>query len=398
MLRGLNRLFPRSGMTVPSCNERSAERRANNAPSVSRSRSSVISRRRRPPRPDGRPRHPRRLARLSPYPTTTTRLRGVHRARIQPRSARAKAMQPAVGCRGRRQTCRKMALPRPGTGGCRFQSSTATRSYCRSARRSASWRQPVRRAHRPVVGRVAGVVGPAVEGADCSYGKTTGNRRETDTPCTVLPHQNRLDPVPPGRGDAVALGPLDADAAAPDRAGEPPPAEPGAPAPDHQVAHKICPLLAGLGLQIVCVEPRPPDLQRHPLDHLEPAAVHHRHLRRVVGDQPQPLEPHRPQHVGPDTKIPLVILEPQPMVRLHGIEPLILQRIGPHLVSEPDPPSLLVQIKQHPRPLPPICPSAALSCAPQSHFKLPSKSPVKQAECSRQSSGARRSGAPTSTA
>ena len=37
-------------------------------------------------------------------------------------------MHPAVGCRGFLQTWRKIALPRPGTAGYRFQSSTATRS------------------------------------------------------------------------------------------------------------------------------------------------------------------------------------------------------------------------------------------------------------------------------
>jgi hypothetical protein len=56
-----------------------------------------------------------------------------------PQIAPANAMHPAVGCRGLRQQCRKIALPRPFTTGSRFQSSTATRSYCRSARRSASW-------------------------------------------------------------------------------------------------------------------------------------------------------------------------------------------------------------------------------------------------------------------
>ncbi len=48
---------------------------------------------------------------------TTTALRRDHRARTKARSARRKAMQPAVGFRGPRQTWRKIALPRPGTTG-----------------------------------------------------------------------------------------------------------------------------------------------------------------------------------------------------------------------------------------------------------------------------------------
>jgi hypothetical protein len=46
----------------------------------------------------------------------------------------------------------------------------------------------------------------------------------------------------------------------------------------------------------------------------------------------------------------------------------------------------------------PISASAARSCGPQSHFRLPITSPVKQAECSRASTGFARSGRPISMA
>ena len=93
--------------------------------------------------------------------------------------------------------------------------------------------------------------------------------------------------------------------------------------------------------------------------------------------------------VGADAEVALVVLEPQPVVRLDRVEPLVLQRVGPHLVGEPDAAPLLVQVEQHPRPLRRDLPERrAGAAAPQSHFRLPSRSPVKQAECSRQSSGA----------
>ena len=46
-------------------------------------------------------------------------------------------------------------------------------------------------------------------------------------------------------------------------------------------------------------------------------------------------------------EIALVILEPQPVVRLDCVKPLILKGICPHFVREPDAPPLLIQIKQN---------------------------------------------------
>ena len=151
-------------------------------------------------------------------PRTTTRLRGVQRARIQARSPRRKATQPAVGCRGLRQTCRKIALPRPCTAGCRFQSSTATRSYFGSPRRSASWRNRC--------GRAPARCSP--DPRDRPTSRRAGRSARAHPSQPGNPVRTPAAPPPSGaarRRDPVALAALLADPAPPDGAGKPPPAK-----------------------------------------------------------------------------------------------------------------------------------------------------------------------------
>ena len=76
-------------------------------------------------------------ARAQPF--TTIREAWAIRRAIHKRSARASAMQPAVGCPGPRRTCTKMADPRPARACGQFQSVTRMMSYCGSARASRSW-------------------------------------------------------------------------------------------------------------------------------------------------------------------------------------------------------------------------------------------------------------------
>ncbi len=78
-------------------------------------------------------------------------------------------------------------------------------------------------------------------------------------------------------------------------------------------------------------------LQRHTLGHRHTAAFHHRNLARVVRHQPHRTEPHLPQQPRTQPEIAFVILEPQPVVRLDRVEPLILQRIARILLARPIP-------------------------------------------------------------
>jgi hypothetical protein len=66
--------------------------------------------------------------------------------------------------------------------------------------------------------------------------------------------------------------------------------------------------------------------------------------------------------------------------------------IGAHLVGKADAPALLVEVEQHARPLGPSAP-APRELGAAVAFELPTTSPVKQAECSRASTGRRAVGA-----
>ena len=62
-------------------------------------------------------------------------------------------------------------------------------------------------------------------------------------------------------------------------------------------------------------------------------------------------EAERAQDVGADAEVALVVLEAEAVVGLDGVEALVLQRVGAHLVGEPDAAALLVQVEQDARPL-----------------------------------------------
>ena len=57
-------------------------------------------------------------------------------------------------------------------------------------------------------------------------------------------------------------------------------------------------------------------------------------------------KPMRRRISAPSLKVPLVILETQPMVGLDRIESLILKGVGAHLVGEPDAPPLLIEVEE----------------------------------------------------
>ena len=75
-------------------------------------------------------------------------------------------MQPAVGCRGLRQACRKIALPRPGNDRRAVPVEHGDEVVEPVGTVQRLVRARVRAADRTVVGGVGGIVGPAVERAD----------------------------------------------------------------------------------------------------------------------------------------------------------------------------------------------------------------------------------------
>ena len=101
------------------------------------------------------------------------------------------------------------------------------------------------------------------------------------------------------------------------------------------------------------VVPRVSDLERHALGHRDPAVFHPRDLGGVVGQKAHLGEPHAAQDLGADAEIALVVFKAEPVIGLDRVEPLILQRIGAHLVGKADAAPLLIEIKEDPRALGP---------------------------------------------
>ncbi len=74
---------------------------------------------------------------------------------------------------------------------------------------------------------------------------------------------------------------------------------------------------------------------------------HASHLRRIVGEQPDPVDPERAQHRRRMAIVALVIGEAQPQIRFDGVETAVLQRIGADFVDEADAAALLAEVQQH---------------------------------------------------
>ena len=79
------------------------------------------------------------------------------------------------------------------------------------------------------------------------------------------------------------------------------------------------------------------DLERDPLDDPHTVAFDCGTLTGVVGDQPHLANAQLRQDLGPDAVITLVRRKSEPVVRLDGIETLlVMNRVGAHLVLEAD--------------------------------------------------------------
>src|SRR5215203_2485685 len=86
------------------------------------------------------------------------------------------------------------------------------------------------------------------------------------------------------------------------------------------------------------------DLERQPFDDGELVALDADQLARIVRQQAHRTDPEILQDLDADAVVALIGLETEPLVRLDGVESLILQLVGANLVGQPDSPPLLVEI------------------------------------------------------
>ena len=77
-----------------------------------------------------------------------------------------------------------------------------------------------------------------------------------------------------------------------------------------------------------------------------PAARQLRRLLGVVGEQLDPVDPEREQHLRGHGVGALVHAEAERLVGLERVQSVVLQGVGVDLVVEPDPPSLLPQVHE----------------------------------------------------
>src|SRR2546427_11416489 len=92
------------------------------------------------------------------------------------------------------------------------------------------------------------------------------------------------------------------------------------------------------------------NLDRHALDNPEPVALHPDNLPRIVGDQPDLVQPQLHQDLRADPVVPQVRLEAERQVGLDGVLAFVLQLVRPQLVHQADAAPLLVQVQEHPLP------------------------------------------------
>ena len=70
-------------------------------------------------------------------------------------------------------------------------------------------------------------------------------------------------------------------------------------------------------------------------------------LAGIVGEQADRAHGEARDHVRRDGVVALVVTEAERQVGIDGVEPAVLERVGPDLVQEADAASLLPQVEQH---------------------------------------------------
>src|SRR4030042_1122791 len=86
----------------------------------------------------------------------------------------------------------------------------------------------------------------------------------------------------------------------------------------------------------------------HSFHYLQPVSFESDNLARIVGQQSKFVPPQVSQNLRSDTVIPQVAGKAQRLVSLHGIQPLVLQRISSNLIMKSDTAPLLPHIEKYP--------------------------------------------------
>ena len=88
--------------------------------------------------------------------------------------------------------------------------------------------------------------------------------------------------------------------------------------------------------------------QGHPILHLQAIAAQARNLARVIGDQPQAMDPQVAEDLGADAVVAQVGSKAKPFIGFHRVQSTILEAVGPQFINQADAPALLAQVHHHP--------------------------------------------------
>ena len=141
-----------------------------------------------------------------------------------------------------------------------------------------------------------------------------------------------------------------------------------------------------LGAQVSDIAVVRRDFERHARD-VDPVAAEALDLVRIVGQQPHLADTEVAQNLRADPVIAQVLLESQLQIRLDGVQPGVLQRVGANLVAEPDTAALLMKINHYAAIRREDSIDRFRNCSPQSHRAEANTSPVRHSEWSRTSAG-----------
>jgi hypothetical protein len=92
--------------------------------------------------------------------------------------------------------------------------------------------------------------------------------------------------------------------------------------------------------------------QRDPSGDLDPVGAQPVHLGRIVRHEAHASDSQRAQHVRRAAVVAGVLGKSEEAIGLEGVEAVLLERVGPELVREPDASALLPQVEEDARVVP----------------------------------------------
>src|SRR5215218_6556315 len=106
------------------------------------------------------------------------------------------------------------------------------------------------------------------------------------------------------------------------------------------------PALLALGREIVGIVQIRRHVMSDALDDADARVLQSGHLRRIVGQQANPIGSKRAEHRGGMRISALVIRKAETAVGSDGVEPAILQGVGADLVGDADPAAFLAKVEK----------------------------------------------------